>query len=45
MADSRKKYKPKLWIGAVNPLTNYGRAQRRFSHPSCRCGPFITQRP
>jgi hypothetical protein len=25
MADSRKKYKPKLWIGAVNPLTSYGR--------------------
>lgn len=23
MADSRKKYKPKLWIGVVNPLTSY----------------------
>jgi hypothetical protein len=23
MADSRKKYKPKLWIGVINPLTSY----------------------
>jgi hypothetical protein len=23
MADSRKKYKSKLWIGPLNPLTNY----------------------
>jgi hypothetical protein len=23
MADSRKKYKPKLWISVVNPLTSY----------------------
>jgi hypothetical protein len=26
MADSRKKYKPKLWISVVNPLTSYVRA-------------------
>jgi hypothetical protein len=31
MADSQKKYKPKLWIGAANPLTSYSSPWQTFT--------------